>query len=276
MRSVDITVTGELLKPNTKLNAFFDGIGVNAHCSGTLTTDAQGKFTTVFTVPNSDSLRFPTGIRTFKVTNGATIDGKCETSAEGNFFANGQVTTTERETISTRNGRVVIGSTSATRPGEIVTHQETTETTAGTPTIIWEDPLAQSFLVEADNGMFVTSVDVYFSTKDDGGIPITCSIREMSNGYPTQKILPSAESVQYPADITTSSDGTTSTKFTFPHPVYVRPDREYCFVLMSNSNAYNVWVGEMGKFDVKTKEPIDKQPYTGVLFKSQNLSLIHI
>ena len=272
MRTVDITVTGELLKPNTKLNAFFDGIGVNAHCSGTLTTDAQGKFTTVFTVPNSDSLRFPTGIRTFKVTNGATIDGKCETSAEGNFFANGQVTTTERETISTRNGRVVIGSTSATRPGEIVTHQETTETTAGTPTIIWEDPLAQSFLVEADNGMFITSVDVYFSTKDDGGIPITCSIREMSNGYPTQKILPSAESVQYPADITTSSDGTTLTKFTFPHPVYVRPDREYCFVLMSNSNAYNVWVGEMGKFDVKTKEPIDKQPYTGVLFKSQNSS----
>lgn len=272
MRSIPITITGELLKPNTKLNAFFDGINVNAHCSGTITTDAQGKLSTVFTVPNTSALRFPTGIRTFKVTNGTTIDGKSETSAEGNFLANGSLTSTQEEIISTRNARVVIGNVSNSRSGEIVTHQESTVHTAGTPTIIWEDPLAQSFLVEADTGMFITSVDVYFSTKDEGGIPITCSIREMNNGYPTQRILPSAEATVYPTSITTSSNGQTSTNFKFPHPVYVRPDREYCFVLMSNSNAYHVWCGEMGKFDVHTKEPIDKQPYSGVLFKSQNSS----
>ena len=30
----------------------------------------------------------------------------------------------------------------------------------------WWDPLAQSFLLEAQGGMFVTGVDIYFATKD--------------------------------------------------------------------------------------------------------------
>ena len=84
MRSIDITISGELLKPNTALNVFFDNINVNAHCtpsSGTygvggatakgtkLKTDNQGKLSAVFTVPNDDTLRFETGIRTLKVTD---------------------------------------------------------------------------------------------------------------------------------------------------------------------------------------------------------------
>ena len=52
----------------------------------------------------------------------------------------------------------------------------------------------------------------------------------------------------------------------------MNPNTEYCFVLESNSNAFLTWVGQMGDFDVLTKEPIDKQPYAGVLFKSQNSS----
>ena len=33
MRTIDITMSGELLKPNTALNVFFDNINVNAHCT---------------------------------------------------------------------------------------------------------------------------------------------------------------------------------------------------------------------------------------------------
>ena len=31
----------------------------------------------------------------------------------------------------------------------------------------WYDPLAQSFIVDETGGVFITSVDVYFNTKDD-------------------------------------------------------------------------------------------------------------
>ena len=33
MRTIDITISGELLKPNTALNVFFDNVQVNAHCT---------------------------------------------------------------------------------------------------------------------------------------------------------------------------------------------------------------------------------------------------
>ena len=84
--------------------------------------------------------------------------------------------------------------------------------------------------------------------------------------------MPFAEKTLYPSEITTSANASVATKFTFPSPVYLNPNTEYCFVLESNSNQFLTWVGQMGDFDVLTNEPIDKQPYAGVLFKSQNSS----
>ena len=279
MRTIDITLSGELLKPNTALNVFFDNIQVNAHCTpssasygvsggtskGTqLKTDNQGKLSAVFTVPNNDTLRFETGVRTLKVTDTATVDDALSTtSAFTNFMANGSLTSTQTEVISTRNGRVVNETVNESRANQIVTESLTTR---------WVDPLAQSFLIEKEEGVFINSIEVFFSAKDGGGLPVTCSIRQMLNGSPTQKVLPFAEKTLYPNEITTSANAQTATKFTFPAPVYLNPQTEYCFVLESNSNAYLTWVGQMGDFDVHTKEPIDKQPYAGVLFKSQNSS----
>ena len=279
MRTIDITLSGELLKPNTALNVFFDNIQVNAHCTpssasygvsggtskGTqLKTDNQGKLSAVFTVPNNDTLRFETGVRTLKVTDTATVDDSLSTtSAFTNFMANGSLTSTQTEVISTRNGRVVNETVNESRANQIVTQSLTTR---------WVDPLAQSFLIEKEEGVFINSIEVFFSAKDGGGLPVTCSIRQMLNGSPTQKVLPFAEKTLYPNEITTSANAQTATKFTFPAPVYLNPQTEYCFVLESNSNAYLTWVGQMGDFDVHTKEPIDKQPYAGVLFKSQNSS----
>ena len=279
MRSIDITISGELLKPNTALNVFFDNINVNAHCTpasatygvsggtskGTkLKTDNQGKLNATFTVPNDDTLRFETGVRTLKVTDTDTVDSALSTtSAFANFMANGSLTSTQTEIISTRNGRVVNETVNESRANQIVNVSTTTR---------WVDPLAQSFLVEKEEGIFVNSIEVFFSAKDGGGLPVTCSIRQMLNGSPTQKVLPFAEKTLYPSEITTSANAQTATKFTFPAPVYLNPNTEYCFVLESNSNAYLAWVGQMGDFDVHTKEPIDRQPYAGVLFKSQNSS----
>ena len=279
MRTIDITISGELLKPNTALNVFFDNVQVNAHCTpssatygvsggtakGTqLKTDNQGKLNAIFTVPNTDALRFETGIRTLKVTDTATVDSELSTtSAFTNFMANGSLTSQQTEFISTRNGRVVQETVNEARGGQLVTTNSSTR---------WVDPLAQSFLIEKEEGVFINSIEVFFSAKDGGGLPVTCSIRQMLNGSPTQKVLPLAEKTLYPNEVNVSVNAQTPTKFTFPAPVYLNPQTEYCFVLESNSNAYLTWVAEMGDFDVHTKEPIDKQPYAGVLFKSQNSS----
>ena len=198
------------------------------------------------------------------MTDTASVDSELSTtSAFTNFMANGSLTSQQTEIISTRNGRVTQETVNEARGGQLVTTNTTTR---------WIDPLAQSFLIEKEEGVFINSIEVFFSAKDGGGLPVTCSIRQMLNGSPTQKVLPFAEKTLYPNEVNVSANAQTSTKFTFPAPVYLNPQTEYCFVLESNSNAYLTWVAEMGDFDVHTKEPIDKQPYAGVLFKSQNSS----
>ena len=94
----------------------------------------------------------------------------------------------------------------------------------------------------------------------------------MENGFPTQKILPFGEKTLSPADVTTSADASVGTNFSFSSPVYLESGREYCVVVMTNSNVYTCWVSEMGQKDIATNDFIDQQPYAGVLFKSQNNS----
>lgn len=135
----------------------------------------------------------------------------------------------------------------------------------------WMDPLAQSFIVDLDGGMMVTEVDFYFGTKDDF-MPVTVQIRNMVNGYPGQHILPMSTSVLNASDITTSLDASVATTFKFDAPVYLEEGKEYCVVMLSNSDSYEVWTSRMGEIDISTGIQISGQPYAGSLFKSQNAS----
>ena len=126
-------------------------------------------------------------------------------------------------------------------------------------------------MVESKGGAFLTSVDLYFRTRDER-IPVSVQIREMSNGYPTTKVLAFSDVTLLPSQINLSENGTIATKFTFPSPVYVVENRDYCVVVLSDSNEYKLWISRMGEDDVTSDRTISEQPYAGVLFKSQNAS----
>lgn len=135
------------------------------------------------------------------------------------------------------------------------------------------DPLAQSFFTYGkQGGVFITSIDLYFYTKDST-FPVTVDLRQMENGYPTQRLVSEdAVATLYPSQISTSTDASVSTKFTFPVPIYIEQDKEVCFVVKSNCNTYQMWASKMGEKSNETKKTIFEQPYTGSLFKSQNES----
>ena len=135
----------------------------------------------------------------------------------------------------------------------------------------WGDPLAQSFLVESNGGMFLSSIDVFFKTKDKA-LPVSLQIRNMVNGYPGQVILPFSDTVKMPGDVNISADGSSATTFQFESPVYLEDGQEYCFVLYSNSNEYEAFISRMGEPDIISGETISGQPYAGSLFMSQNAS----
>ena len=276
IRSRTLTFTATRLKPNTRVYPFFDNIDVTSYVTpdagalgGNLVTDANGKVEGTFAIPDpktNSNPRWRTGQRLFRLTSSSTnslTNANVETAANVEYVARGLLETVRETIISSREARVEMRS--------VTENQSITRTSTRTEErqVGYHDPLAQTFLIDDEGGVFLTSLDVFFSTKD-AAIPVTVQIRDVVNGYPGQKILPFSEVTLNPSAVNTSTDGTTATKFTFASPVYIQSNVEYCFVVMANSQDYNAYVARIGETSLDTNRTISAQPYAGVLFKSQN------
>ena len=234
-----------------------------------LLTDNIGSFKGTFFIPNpgmDSNPRWATGSRTFRFTTSPTnakSSGSVDSSAETIYTAAGQLKTVRETILAVRNAELVRDTVSDTRQ-VITTRTETRQ-------IGWYDPLAQSFICDEEGGVFLTGVDVFFKSKD-ANIPISMQIRTMENGYPTKDILPFSDVTINPSAVELSDNAAIPSRFTFRSPVYIKQSIEYCFVLLSDSNEYTVWISRMGDIDVTGTRTISEQPYAGVLFKSQNAS----
>ena len=135
------------------------------------------------------------------------------------------------------------------------------------------NPLAQSFYVEHSNGIFVTSVDLYFYEKDNN-LPVTVQLRPMELGQPSRTVYPFGEVVVDPSQVDITEFGIVPTTVVFPSPVYLEGNKFHSLVVSSNSDKYLLWIAEMGQLDSASDNTviIDKQPLSGGLFKSQNSS----
>jgi len=95
-------------------------------------------------------------------------------------------------------------------------------------------------------------------------------LRTMVNGYPTTTLIPFGTITKQAADISTSTDGTTATTFTFPSPVYLQNATEYCFVMPCATDDYTIYTARLGQTTLDGSRLISKQPYLSSMFKSQN------
>src|SRR5210317_2219139 len=275
VRARTITFNGTRFKPNTRVYPYFDNIDVSTYVTpdggslgGNLVTDSNGAVSGTFAIPdptNDSNPRWRTGTRVFRLTASATDDrsSDVETAGEVDYTARGILETQQETILSTREPRLQRTNTTDNRE---ITRTSTRETNRQ---VGWWDPLAQTFLIDDSGGVFVSSIDLYFQSKDDN-VPITVQIREVVNGYPGVKILPFSEVSINPSEVNTSADSTTATTFTFDSPVYIQENVEYALVVLANSTNYNAWVARMGETQVNSDRTISEQPYAGVLFKSQN------
>ena len=136
------------------------------------------------------------------------------------------------------------------------------------------DPLAQTFVVDNTvypNGVYLSDVDLYFRSVDGGSVPVNVSIRSTEAGFPTLEVVPFSDVSKTPSQVSVSSDASVATKFTFPSSVFLQPG-EYSVVVTSNSNAYELYLAELGQNILGSTRKVSKQPHSGVLFKSQNAS----
>ena len=247
-----------------------------------LVSDLAATLLGSFYIPNPNNTthpRFETGEKVFTLTNTEDNDPDTATTlADETYSASGTLETVQENIISVRNARIeerqefqernVSRNLGTEVVSSRVTGQSSSERVVG-----WYDPLAQSFLVEDDTGVFITKCEVFFRSKDDMNIPLVFQLRTMENGFPTQNILPFSEIVVDPEDILTSSDGSVGTTIEFKAPVYLEGrGREYAICLASNSTKYSVYISRIGENDLLSDTFISNQPYLGSLFKSQNAS----
>jgi hypothetical protein len=215
-----------------------------------------------------------------------------ESSAEAEFTSSAISNITETNILTTRNIKIIPSRNINTTTITNVTTNTTTISQDVSPSSIQiqqpYDPLAQSFYVFEDTGVFLTSVDVYFETSDSDNIPVTLQIRPLINGVPSNVVVPFSEVTLTPDKINLSIDGSVPTRFTFPSPVYLQGPQqqtvrqspiaseslaEYSIVLLSNSPNYRVFITELGQNDIQSGVRVSKQPTLGSMFKSQNGSV---
>jgi hypothetical protein len=164
--------------------------------------------------------------------------------------------------------------------GAVVLKWRATPTSGGKSRSGSIDPLAQSFVIPDPNGRFVTSVDIFFQSKDEV-LPVIVELRPMRLGVPTDEIHPFSQVTLDPEQITISDDASEPTRVKFNAPVYLK-NGEHAIVLKSDSTEYFVWISQLGEVDISTADRpeserviVSSQPdisRIGVLFKSQNAS----
>lgn len=261
MRAIDIEFDAVDCKPNCRMYPVFDGVVVTNFiiprtgpdtgvAGGRIFADSNGNVKGTFKVPANT---FNTGVKEFTLTENPDpltdpINGSMYGYAVADFQSTGikqiyQTTITLEEIVYVP----------APPPQNMV------------------DPLAQSFFTDGfTGGLFVTSVDLYFQAKD-AEIPVIVEIREMINGYPGPGLTNRNARVSLPpSQVNTSSDGSIATKFTFPTPLYLEEDKDYCFVVLANTQNYWMFTCVMGERSFETDKIVFDQPYLGSLFKSQN------
>lgn len=311
MRSQNITFRATRLKPNTRVYAYFDGDAVSEHCrpltyatfESTLTagvdnfwsdfnettndygdalvTDSDGRLAAQFRIPEST---FRIGEKVLRLTDDSLNRDDFTTSACGATFTSfgldavsgGVITSTQVPSFATDSldgdPRTVANLVTDTRIEDVTTNVNVDfEATT-------YDPVAQTFLIDREDGMFVPAVDLYFRKKS-ATQGITIQIREVVNGYPGSRIVPYGSKYLEPADVSVSTeagDGTVTfaaTRVTFDSPMYLEGGREYCIVTLpaANNPDYEVWVSELGKNRVGTTERIVAEDVSsGILFISAN------
>lgn len=228
--------------------------------------------------------RFLTGQRMFTISDDAeNRKPESSTYAEAEFNAAGIQQTTQEISLIFRRTTTAINRTITISPPPPPVPPSTDSTDGGSPPSGdgnggGGDPFAQTFFVETEKypeGMFVSSIDVYFAEKDTHGLPVVLEIRPTVNGYPDSNyVIPGAVSMKFPDDVTLTdlpsvSDSATRTRFSMPNPIFLPPG-EYALVLWSRSLEYEIWASELGQRVLGTNSYMSEQPYLGSVFKSQN------
>lgn len=242
---------------------------------GTNVSNKSGQIGGIFYPPQAT---FLSGERTYRLTESFnnSYDKDAISFADKNFASSG-ITTTKTSLVDTVYN---IGITSEV-VGTIDKNTPLLVSSTVNPSKItstWRvDPLAQTFYVDEQtypNGLYLESVNLFFSAKDSENVPVRVQVRPTENGIPSFNYwYPESVVEKYPSQIIVSStpninDDNTKNTFTFDSPIFLKPGL-YALVILTDSPDYVVWTAEKGQTTL-SNQTVSVNPYVGTLYKSQN------
>ena len=133
------------------------------------------------------------------------------------------------------------------------------------------NPIAQSFFVEEDEGIFLTQIDMFFETKTSDA-PVSLHLRPLINGFPSiAEIIPGSTVYVNGNNVNTSTDATVATEFKFNEPIYLRGGYEYAFCVTAPHPEFRVYIAQIDEFELgTTARRVVRNPALGTLFYSHN------
>ena len=190
IRAKDIAFSVTAMKPLTRIFPFFDGIDISANVTPTgssagaaLTTDAAGSASGTFALPDpsvASNPKWRTGSRAFRLTSSSTNSKTVLiTSAELDYVAKGMIQQVQGTVVSTREPQVQRTTTTESTSIQVAVADriidQRTSITRNTQGRGRGDPVAQAFYIDQEDGLFVTSIDVFFATKSSS-LPVTMQL----------------------------------------------------------------------------------------------------
>ena len=272
--------SGTLTSVESDLAATIDSSTAKA-ANTQLQTDIHGRTSGKFVIQAG---QHRTGERLFRITNSSNNNlTDTKTYSDLNFHAKGLSSSREGGVVSTRPYTVA-----RSEPDNDSVYSSTV--TRDTNSVKWVNPLTQTFFVNESNfknGLFLTSVDLYFETRPtivDSTTPrsdVRIEIRPIVDRYPSASIVVPFSQVSLQndqiveigssvvPDVTNSAHATT---FDFESPVYLEPG-EYALVIKSASSDYKLYSATEGLNHRNSVRRISKPKNLGTLFLPNNSDL---
>lgn len=274
------------LKANTRYYCFFDGenmssyvvpgvIPANGNVNQVVSFAAEGsewrsngfgELVGYLRLPASGK-RFRTGTKEIIVTDNPTNSIDATSYAKKYWSALG---------ISVQKQNTIISTQYPVIQQEEITEQRQLQKVE----VMGPSCMAYSFKVDvprSEEGIFLTSVDVWVSTKH-ANLGVWFEIREMnSGGGITRTQVPYSEVWLKNSEVTlwngsAATEETGKTRVTFPTPVFLMNNTQYAFVIHTEglNPDYYFWISRLGETDVLTKKPVTSRQLTGTVFTTNN------
>lgn len=220
--TTNISFTVSMMKPSTRLYAFFDGRDITNYVTpNPVITDAFGNASGTFIIPNDSSIKFTSGHKEFKLTDSPNNSADSETtSATATYIYTGTTENPDNPNIEASGNWVDVN----------------------------VEPIIQSFFCSETGGMFVSKIGLYFYTKDPND-SILFQIREVEDDKVTGNYIGGSNIVINPDNINVSTDplNETPTWIEFPNPIYLQEGKEYAIYMVTNSTNYILHMVDYGK-----------------------------